>query len=180
MAGKAKILAGALEEAIAGDERGADESLKHRLMDVDRALKVDITAGELAGIYARTLPFGMLAARLYGGPLLKDFTRQNAVEFLPGTYASLIKLFRYLAGPDLDGRISGIVDELAAVFTATDLHALLDEFRKTGQGQDPVEQFYETFLNEYDPEHEDSRGARNRPEPVVAFIKEAVRDYSSS
>jgi len=68
------------------------------------------------------------------------------------------------------------VDNLAEVFRATDVHALLTNFGEATQKHDPIIHFYETFLAEYDPKLRKSRGVWYTPEPVVNFIVRAVDD----
>ena len=86
------------------------------------------------------------------------------------------KLFQYVAGFDIDERIKTTVDNLAEVFRATDVNALLHNFGKSTQTNDPIIHFYETFLSEYDPKLRKSRGVWYTPEPVVKFIVRAVDD----
>jgi len=76
----------------------------------------------------------------------------------------------------LTKEVKSIVDNLADVFRATDVDALLHNFGKSTQTQDPIIHFYETFLAEYDPKLRKSRGVWYTPEPVVNFIVRAVDD----
>ena len=69
-----------------------------------------------------------------------------------------------------------IVDALADIFRATDVAAIMKNFGKATQQNDPMIHFYETFLAEYDPELRKSRGVWYTPEPVVNFIVRAVDD----
>ncbi len=84
------------------------------------------------------------------------------------------KLFQYVAGYDLDTRISWVVDDLAEIFRATDIAALLKNFGAVTKRQDPIIHFYETFLSEYDPSLRKSRGVWYTPEPVVNFLVRAT------
>ena len=70
----------------------------------------------------------MFAARLYGGPALEEFSRYNAVDFIPLSYPFLKKLFQYLAGEDLDDRLTWFLNELADVFRKIDIAALMENF----------------------------------------------------
>ncbi|MDZ7660740.1 N-6 DNA methylase [Fodinibius sp.] len=69
-----------------------------------------------------------------------------------------------------------MVDALADIFRATDVSALLKDFGKKTQQNDPIIHFYETFLAEFDPSLRKSRGVWYTPEPVVNFIVRAVDD----
>ena len=100
----------------------------------------------------------------------------EACECIPKSNPFLRKLFGYIAGPDIDERIKWIVDDLAEVFVAVDLHEILKDFGKATQTRDPIIHFYETFLSEYDPKLRKSRGVWYTPQPVVNFIVRSVDD----
>ena len=176
MAGKARLMANVLGEALTADENTeANTSLQQQLKAFREILIHDITPKDFADIYAQTIAYGMFAARLHD-PTLEDFSRQEAAELIPKTNPFLRKLFQYIAGYDLDQRIDWIVDALADIFRATDVASLMKNFGKTTQRNDPFLHFYETFLAEYDPKLRKSRGVWYTPEPVVNFIVRAVDD----
>jgi len=176
MAGKARLLQNTLEKAATSDEHNQENtSLQEQLKAFKDVLIHDITPREFADIYAQTLAYGMFAARLHD-PTLEDFSRQEAASLIPKTNPFLRKLFQYIAGYDIDDRIRITVDNLAEVFRATDVKALLQNFGKATQQNDPIIHFYETFLAEYDPKLRKSRGVWYTPEPVVNFIVRAVDD----
>jgi type I restriction-modification system DNA methylase subunit len=182
MAGKARLLANVIEKALAHDEEtenhvneAANITLREQLAAFKDVLIHDISPKGFADIYSQTIAYGMFAARLHD-PSIEDFTRQEAAELIPKSNPFLRKLFQYIAGYDLDDRIKWIVDTLADIFRATDVAALLKDFGKTTQQNDPMIHFYETFLAEYDPKLRKSRGVYYTPEPVVNFIVRAVDD----
>jgi len=180
MAAKARLLEDTIERALTSDEvtqentslRGQYESFKHILIH-------DLSPKGFADIYAQTLAYGMFAARLHD-PTLDDFSRQEAAELIPKTNPFLRKLFGYIAGPDIDDRIKRTVDNLADVFRATNVEALLNNFGKNTQTQDPIIHFYETFLSEYDPKLRKAKGVWYTPASVVNFIVRAVDDILKS
>ncbi len=176
MAGKSKILAQVIEQALDGDEEtNADSTLKEQMKAFLDVLIHDITPKEFADIYAQTIAYGMFAARLHD-PDLATFSRQEAAELIPKSNPFLRKLFQHIAGYDLDTRIKWIVDALADIFRATDVTALLKNFGNATETRDPIIHFYETFLAAYDPKLRKSRGVWYTPEPVVDFIVRAVDD----
>lgn len=182
MAGKARMLATVIENAVTADEENKNEvhedannSLREQLAAFKQILIHDITPKEFADIYAQTIAYGMFAARLHD-PSLNSFTRMEAAELIPKSNPFLRKLFQYVAGYDLDLRIRWIVDALADIFRATDVAAILKNFGKSTQQQDPIIHFYETFLGEYDPKLRKARGVWYTPEPVVNFMVRAVDD----
>ena len=182
MAHKARRLAKVIADALPAetDEVSANVSdenkdLQGQLQAFRKHLIHDIKSAEFADIYAQTIAYGMFAARLYD-PLSETFTRHKAADLIPTTNPFLRKFFQQIAGYDLDKRISWIVDDLAALFRATDVGELMkDHGRKTAR-TDPFIHFYETFLGEYDPKKRKSRGVYYTPEPVVDFIVRAVDD----
>ncbi len=176
MAGKAKLLQNILQQAITSDEQSQENtSLKEQYETFKSLLIHDLTPTGFADIYAQTLAYGMFAARLHD-TTLDDFSRQEAAELIPKSNPFLRRLFSYVAGPDIDERIMTTVDNLADVFRATNVDALLHNFGKSTQSQDPIIHFYEDFLSEYDPKLRKARGVWYTPEPVVKFIVRAVDD----
>ncbi|HHB51714.1 MAG TPA: DNA methyltransferase, partial [Saprospiraceae bacterium] len=176
MASKARLLKDILERAITSDEETQENtSLREQYKAFKNILIHDLSPKAFADIYAQTLAYGMFAARLYDQSL-DDFSRQEAAELIPKSNPFLRKLFGYIAGPDIDERIVRTVDNLAEVFRATNVEALLKDFGKSTQTQDPIIHFYETFLAEYDPKLRKKRGVWYTPEPVVNFIVRSVDD----
>ncbi len=180
MASKAKMLESVIEQAVTSDEDNeADSTLKEQMKAFKEVLIHDIKPSEFADIYAQTIAYGMFAARLHD-PTLEDFSRQEAAALIPQSNPFLRKLFQYIAGYDLDDRISWIVDALADVFKYTDVAELLKDFGSATQQNDPMIHFYETFLAEYNPKLRKKRGVYYTPEPIVNFIVRAVDDILKS
>ncbi|MGB0984958.1 MAG: DNA methyltransferase, partial [Saprospiraceae bacterium] len=174
MANKAKLLAEVIGNALESDvENRQNTSLQQQLMAFEQILIHGITPREFADIYAQTIAYGMFAARLHD-PTLHTFSRQEAAELIPQSNPFLRKMFQYIAGYDLDDRITWIVDALADIFRATDIAELLQDFGKSTQTTDPIIHFYENFLAEYDPKLRKARGVWYTPEPVVNFIVRSV------
>jgi len=174
MAKKAKLLAIIIENALNSDEENQQNSSLKEQMDAFKEILIhNIKPKEFADIYAQTIAYGMFAARLHDQSL-NTFSRQEAADLIPKTNPFLRKLFQYVAGYDLDTRISWIVDDLAEIFRATDIAALLKNFGAVTKRQDPIIHFYETFLSEYDPSLRKSRGVWYTPEPVVNFLVRAT------
>lgn len=174
MAAKARLLQVILEKAISSDEQSHDNTaLKQQFLTFKDILIHDLDPSGFADIYSQTLAYGMFAARLHDDTL-ETFSRQEAAELIPKSNPFLRKLFSHVAGNDIDERIKTTVDNLADVFRATDVKALLKNFGKTTQTNDPIIHFYETFLAEYDPKLRKARGVWYTPEPVVNFIVRGV------
>ena len=174
MAGKAILIKDILANALLQDKD--KESDLYGQYDAFRTHLIhDISIGDFADLYAETIAYGMFAARLHD-TTLNDFSRQEAMELLPKSNPFLRNLFGFIAGPDLDDRIRWVIDDLAEVFQATDVRALMEKFGSTTQRNDPFLHFYETFLAAYNPKKRKARGVWYTPEPVVNFIVRAVDD----
>ena len=180
MAAKARLLETILERAVSSDEETQENSsIKEQYESFKQVLIHDLNPKGFADIYAQTLAYGMFAARLHD-TTLDDFSRHEAAELIPKTNPFLRKLFQYVAGYDIDERIKTTVDNLAEVFRATNVEALLKNLGNSTYNNDPIIHFYETFLAEYDPKLRKSRGVWYTPEPVVKFIVRVVDDLLKS
>jgi len=179
MADKAKLLAHNIADALALDEKNAaavseeNGELRNQLRGFRETLIADIRPAEFADIYAQTVAYGMFAARLHD-PTPATFTRYEAAELIPKSNPFLRKLFQHIAGYELDSRIRWIVDDLADIFRASEVHELMKDYGRATQQNDPFLHFYETFLGAYDAKLRKSRGVWYTPEPVVNFIVRAV------
>ena len=130
MAKKAKLLAIIIENALNSDEENQQNSSLKEQMDAFKEILIhNIKPKEFADIYAQTIAYGMFAARLHDQSL-NSFSRQEAADLIPKTNPFLRRLFQYVAGYDLDNRISWIIDDLAEIFRATDIAALLENLAK--------------------------------------------------
>lgn len=176
MAGKARLLANVIEQALTSDVETQENS---QLNDQYRAFKNvlvhDITHRAFADMYAQTIAYGMFAAR-YHDPTIPTFSREEAATLIPHSNPFLRKLFQSIAGYDLDQRIVWIVDDLVQIFLASDVAKIMKNFGKSTKKDDPIIHFYETFLAAYDPLLRKARGVWYTPEPVVNFIVRALDD----
>jgi len=176
MAGKARLLANIIEQAVTSDEETQENSqLKDQYRAFQNVLVHDITFKAFADMYAQTIAYGMFAAR-YHDPTIPTFSREEAATLIPHSNPFLRKLFQSIAGYDLDQRIAWIVDDLVQIFLASDVAQIMKNFGKSTKQDDPIIHFYETFLAAYDPTLRKSRGVWYTPEPVVNFIVRAVDD----
>ena len=172
MAGKAAMIKDVMSNILT-----KDVSLTSPLASQFKAFKADLlpnlTPDEFADIYAETVTYGMFAGRL-NDETVDTFSRSEALELLPRSNPFLRSLFSYIAGPELDDRISWIIDDLAHILRASDPNILFREFKDRQPGHDPFIHFYEDFLKEYNPKKRKSRGVWYTPKSVVDFIVGAV------
>ena len=179
MAGKARQIDYVIERALASDiadgtDADENDSLRAQYRTFRELLIHDLSVGLFADTYAQTIVYGMFAARL-NDPTPDTFDRREAAELIPKTNPFLRSLFGYISGPDLDDRVKPFIDELAAVFRASDVRAILARRRSDKSfGRDPMVHFYEDFLRDYDAALRRSRGVWYTPQPVVRFIVRGV------
>ena len=174
MAGKAGLIKDVLFKILDNDP-SLTSTLATQFTAFRDQLIHDITPADFADIYAETIAYGMFAARLHD-PTPDTFSRSEALDLLPKSNPFLRSLFSFIAGPDLDDNMRWIIDDLAAVFQAADVHSLMQGFGKLTGQNDPFLHFYETFLAAYNPAKRKARGVWYTPEPVVNFIVRAVDD----
>lgn len=170
MARAARLLRGMIRDVFDSEDEAGD---LHEQYEAFRLMLIsELSVPEFADMYAQTIAYGLFAARCnHSGP---GFTRARAAHDLPRTNPFLRKLFNSIAGPELDERVTWIVDELAEVLAKTDIAKILARFGKAKRGEDAVVHFYETFLAAYDPKVRELRGVYYTPEAVVRFIVESV------
>lgn len=173
MAHKARMMKDVFFKALLEDYE--NNTLKDQYLAFKQILIHDLEQQTFADIYAQTITYGLFAARLHD-PTLETFTRQEASELIPKSNPFLRNLFAYVSGIELDDRVKWIVDDLADIFRATDLIAVVSDFGKLTGQTDPFIHFYETFLAAYDPKMRKAKGVYYTPEPVVNFIVRAVDD----
>ena len=179
MAAKARLLRDIIETAIVNDQQSGKSPVESELLGYMQSfqdvLLHDITPKTFADIYAQTIAYGMFAARLHDNTP-DTFSRAEAALLIPKTNPFLRKVFQEIAGYDLDERIAWIVDDLVAVFAATDLQRIMQGFGTDTQMTDPLMHFYEDFLFQYDPAAKKACGVYYTPQPVVNYIVRAVDD----
>jgi hypothetical protein len=171
MAKLAQLIRDIIRRAV-GEE--AETGSLHQQMEAFREVLLhDLTEDQFADMYARTICYGLFAARC-NAKGSEHFTREHAAYDLPKTNPFLRKMFNHIAGPELDERIAWAVDDLAELLHRSDVSAILEDFGKSTRREDPVVHFYETFLAAYDPKMREARGVYYTPEPVVSYIVRSV------
>jgi len=178
MASKARLLANVIEQALENDKEQTSE-LALQMKVFREYLIHDLNEKTFADIYAQTIAYGLFSARLNDNTP-EDFSRGEANELIPKSNPLLRRIFNDIAGYNVDHRIAWIVDDLVAVFRATDMARVMKDFKQHTQQTDPLMHFYEDFLGEYDHSLKKSRGVYYTPQPVVSFIVRAVDEILKS
>lgn len=131
----------------------------------------NLTPEQFADLYSQTITYGLFAARTRAN---SEFNRKMAFDFIPHTTGILRDVFRFISLGDLPLPMEVLVDDIAAILHAAEINSILNQYYKEGKGEDPILHFYETFLNQYDPQTRERRGVYYTPEPVVQYIVRSV------
>lgn len=169
MAAKAQLLSKIIEKALTEDHtKGIQTDLTDQLTAFSKVLIHDISAKDFADMYAQTITYGLFTAR-YHDPTFPTFSRQEAYQLLPASNPFLKKLFGYIAGMEVDTRISWVIDDLVQMYLACDVAQMLASYGKDAT-KDPIVHFYEDFLKVFDKKTRKDRGVWYTPLPVVNFM----------
>jgi hypothetical protein len=143
--------------------------------DVRENLLGDITEDRFADVYAQTMVYGLLTARI-SHP--EQFAIDQSVAVLQFDNAFLDAIYaRFRVGSEdiIDVDELGLAD-LGERLARTNVDELLADFGADNQRDDPVVYFYEEFLAQYDPDQRRDLGAFYTPKPVVRYIVKTVDD----
>ncbi len=141
------------------------------------ALIHDLDEDDFADMYAQTIAYGLLSARVSRpAGLVAD----NLADMIPVTNPFLKELMQTFL--TVGGRKSKIdfdelgINEVVELLRAANMEEVLRDFGARNPNEDPVIHFYELFLKEYDPEKRMKRGVFYTPRPVVSFIVRSVHE----
>ncbi|MHB8106143.1 MAG: type ISP restriction/modification enzyme [Candidatus Cryosericum sp.] len=158
-----------LAELIDDEDHKRSSELVNLMAEFKQVLMSDLTSDTFADLYAQTITYGLFAARMR---VTGTFTRQTAIDGIPATIGILRKLFKYISIGDTPERLRVIIDDIADVLAVADTDMVFKTYDK--KGRDPVADFYETFLGEYDPAKKKQHGVYYTPQPVVSYIVRSV------
>lgn len=173
--------------ALAGDIRARanelldaetdDGPMRTMLEAFRKNLIRDLDEDGFADMFAQTICYGMLAARI-SRPM--GIIADNLADMVPRTNPFLKELFAsflHLGGRDkrqgMDFDELGVRD-VVDMLNRANMEAVLRDFGDRNPKEDPVIHFYELFLKEYDPAKRMQRGVFYTPRPVVNFIVRGV------
>ena len=144
---------------------------QHKLFD--EMLVKGITQAEFIDIYAQTITYGVLIAKLRN-KANDNFIRQNIPNLLPTSYPFLRKLFLFIASDELNDALDWSIDDLINLYRAADVEAIMAIYGRGTGREDPFLHFYEDFLTAYNPTERKRSGVYYTPKPVVDFIVREV------
>lgn len=168
------------DQVVESYRKAADDSQLVKLKQTfENTLIQNITDHQFANMVAETIAYSLFLARLeyedkHKG---KDFSIDIVRSFLPKNVPVLKDLYEIILRVSqditpIDQAIGLLVDQLNVADIDRIRHKLIDH----KPGEDPVIQFYEPFLNAYDPKERESRGVYYTPKPLVDYIVRSV-DY---
>ena len=151
-----------------------------RLMNAfQQALVHDLDANGFADMYAQTIAYGLLSARI-ADPHKKtadDFAAHMRTNpFLRELMETFLKVGGRrgkAGGPGIDFDELG-VSEVVELLDDANMEAVVRDFGDRNPQEDPVIHFYELFLKEYDAKKRMQRGVFYTPRPVVSYIVRSV------
>ncbi len=176
------VLARGIRERVGAvlDIENEDGWVTKLMGSFEKTLLQGLTKRAFADMYAQTVAYGLLSARitdpaaaaknslaryLRTNPLLRDMLK----AFLAGEPGSAATE----ASRDIDFDELA-VSEVVELLDSANMDAVLRDFRRRSENEDPVVHFYESFLQMYDPEMRTERGVFYTPRPVVRYIVRSV------
>ena len=159
--------------------------LRELLKAFQQSLVADLDEKGFADMYAQTIAYGLLSARIVDPKhrTAEDFAaHMRTSPFLRELMESFISLGgrkRAKGGAGLDFDELG-VSEVIELLDKANMEAVVADFGRQKQGEDPVIHFYEHFLTEYDKQEKISRGVFYTPKPVVSYIVRSVDELLRS
>ena len=143
------------------------------------ALVHDLDADGFADMYAQTIAYGLLSARISDPhkKTVNDFaSHMRTNPFL----RDLMEMFLKVGGRHNEPGAEGIdfdelgVAEVVELLDNANMEAVVRDFGDRNPREDPVIHFYELFLKEYDAEKRMQRGVFYTPRPIVSYIVRSV------
>ncbi len=145
------------------------------------ALVHDLDADGFADMYAQTIAYGLLSARI-ANPT--GDTADHLPLSMPVTnpfLRELMEAFLHVGGRrGTESEGAGIdfdelgVSEVVQLLDDANIEAVVVDFGDRNPLEDPVIHFYELFLKEYDAKKRMQRGVFYTPRPVVSYIVRSV------
>ena len=154
------------------------DSPLHRDLDAFRKLLLpDLDVAEFANLYAETLAYGLFAARCQHTGAAR-FSLAGADRDLRRT--PLLRTLYRLFDEKIDPNLEWILDAMAAILDGAAIEEIRAYFENRAGRPDPMIDFYEPFLAQYDPRARRARAAFiTRPNPSCRLSCAASMPCSS-
>ena len=175
LAKKTKLLSKQVEEAFNESDEHSD--LKKLKETFQKTLIQDIEPHQFANMIAETMAYSLFLAALEHIKRGKTdiLTLTTSMDYLPASIPILIDLYALINKvsktlPNIHNATIALIDQL----NAAEMAKIGLKLREHKIGEDPVIQFYEPFLSEYDPKEREARGVYYTPKPIVDYIVRSV------
>lgn len=159
----------------------ADGPLSRLMQTFREHLIHDLNSESFADMYAQTVTYGLLSARMTQprDMTLDDLTNHiRTSPFLRELMTMFIKVngkVKRANEVEIDFDELGI-SALVDLLDNSNLDAVMRNFGDLNRNEDPVVHFYEMFLKEYDSSEKVRRGVFYTPTPVVRYMVNQVDD----
>jgi hypothetical protein len=156
-----------LQRAVRADVDDDGSYSATALREFQEQLLPNISKDEFADLYAQTLAYGLFAARCLV---------ENESEFSVQSAAKKLKIMPLLASLfhewefQLPQNLEWVLREIETVLKQAPIDGIREYFQKRSGRRDPMIDFYEPFLQAYDPRQRELRGVYYTPEAVVSYI----------
>ena len=146
-----------------------------------KSLVHDLDADGFADMYAQTITYGLLSARI------ADPHKKTADDFAAHMRTSpflreLMDHFLHVGGrrgkaggPGIDFDELGVA-EVVELLDDANMESVVLDFGDRNRQEDPVIHFYESFLSAYNKQLKIQRGVFYTPQPVVSYIVRSVHE----
>jgi predicted helicase len=183
MADKLAFVARSVRTRIQGALAVENESgpLHILMKSFKESLISDLTEASFADMFAQTISYGLLSARIANGSAQ---TADELASAMPITSPFLKELMAQFL--DISGRKTGTTDgldydelgisEVVDLLDQANMEAVLLDFGNKNKDEDPVMHFFEGFLQAYDIQIKHDRGVFYTPKPVVSYIVRSVHE----
>ena len=145
------------------------------------ALMHDLDEKGFADMYAQTIAYGLLSARI-ADPSSRTADDLTAHMKTNPFLKELMQTFLHVGGrkgkaggPGIDFDELG-VSEVVELLDDANMEAVIRDFGDKKRDEDPVMHFYESFLHEYNKQLKIQRGVFYTPQPVVSYIVRSVHE----
>jgi len=145
------------------------------------ALIHDLDEDSFADMYAQTIAYGLLSARITHPTSASADSFAEQIPITNPFLKELLETFLNAGGRNENRGAGGGIDfdemgvaEVVELLDDANMEAVVIDFGDRNPEEDPVIHFYELFLKEYDAKKRMDRGVFYTPRPVVSFIVRSV------
>ena len=117
---------------------------------------LDLNNDKFADMYAETIAYSLFMARVGNAKSSgKDlFSRKMASHFIRNAIPLIQGLFDSIITTDVVSQIQWSIDSLVDFFIQVDMESIVESFSKEIKNQDPIVNFYNSFVKSYKTESE--------------------------